>query len=110
MSNAYGAAAGLLGLPGEIVKFMARAYDVEVSPTQVDAQSYSTQTFTVTGLLLPDMVIAIKPTRQEGLEIMDAIVSADNTLSLRFANRSIQHITPTAAETYKVIAIRIAAT
>lgn len=74
------------------------------SPVAVTANTTSTQTFTVTGLTTTDMVIVTKPTEQTGLAIVGARVSSANTLSITFANVTGASITPTAAETYRILA------
>lgn len=72
-----------------------------LSPAIVAANTSAEQTFTVTGLAVGDVVVAInKPTTQAGLGIVGMRVSAANTLAITFGNFTASGITPTAAETY----------
>lgn len=108
-SAAYGFATGLVGLPSVQAQLMPRAYDTgAISPAQVVNATTSEQTFTVTGLTTSDAVFVVKPTHQAGLGIVNARVSAADTLAITFMNATAATITPTASETYKVIAFRVA--
>lgn len=78
-----------------------------ISPTIVNANTTSEQTFTVTGLKTGDVVVVNKPTHQTGLSVVGCRVSAANTLAIQFANNTAGNITPTASETYKVLAFGI---
>lgn len=108
---AYGFAQGLIGMPGGVAKYFARAYDVNVGAlSAVSAQTTSEQTVTISGLTTDDWVgIPNKPTHQAGLGIVGARVSAADTLAITFMNATTASITPTASQTYKVIAVRCAA-
>lgn len=117
MSSAYGFAQGLLGQPALTATFMARAYDVELSPSAL-LPGVTEETYTVTGLTTNDLVFVNKPTKQANIGIVGARVSAADTLAISWgymAGSAITSltaataVTPTAAETYKVIAIRCAA-
>ena len=108
MSNSYGFGQALLGLPSLQAQFLPRAYDVSISPAQVSANTSAEQTFTVTGLTTSDVVVVNKPTSQAGLGLVGVRVSAADTLAINFGNFTGSGITPTASETYKVIAIRCA--
>jgi len=77
---------------------------VPLSPAAVGANTTAEQTFTVNGLLVGDEVAATKPTTQAGLGIVNARVTAANTLGITFSNNTGGGITPTAGETY-VIAV-----
>lgn len=105
----YGFAQGLLGLPPLVGQYLPRAYDVAISPAQVGANTSAEQTFTVTGLTTDDVVNVNKPTAQAGLAIVGVRVSATNTLAITFGNFTGAGITPTASETYKIVATRCAA-
>lgn len=83
-----------------------RVYSPSLSPVAVAANTTAEQTFTVTGLATSDKVIVNKPTAQAGLGIVGMRVSAANTLALTFSNNTVAAITPTAAETYQIVAIR----
>ncbi len=75
---------------------------VKLSPAIVAANTTAEQTFTVPGLLLGDNVQVSKPTTQAGLGIVNARVSAPNTLAIAFSNNTGAGITPTAAEIYQL--------
>lgn len=105
----YGFGQGNLGLPGLVVRYLPRAYDVTISPALVAANTSAEQTFTVSGLTTSDVVTVNKPTAQAGLGIVGARVSAANTLAITFGNFTAAGITPTASEVYKVVAVRCAA-
>lgn len=108
-STSYGYGSGLQGMPPIPGSYLPRAYDTgAISPTQVSANTTGEQTFTVTGLNVGDAVIVNKPTAQAGLGIVGARVSAANTLAINFGNFTGVGITPTASETYKVIAFKCA--
>lgn len=83
-----------------------RMYSPSLSPAQVANNTSAEQTFTVNGLTTADRVLVIKPTAQAGLGIVGARVSAANTLAITFANLTATPITPTASESYQVVAIR----
>jgi hypothetical protein len=77
-----------------------------LSPAIVAANTTAEQTFTVPGLKLGDFVSVIKPTLQAGLGIVNARVSAANTLAITFGNWSAGGLTPTAAESYLISYMR----
>jgi hypothetical protein len=83
-------------------------YQPSLSPSSVGANTTAEQTFTVNGLLLAsDTILTVsKPTAQAGLAIGGWRVSADNTLAITFVNDTASPITPTATQTYRVVAIR----
>ena len=76
--------------------------------TVVNTQSGNEQTVTIGGLVLGrDEVLSIrKATHQAGLVISGASVTANNTLSVRFANGTGSNITPTAGDTYTLTLCR----
>ena len=80
--------------------------EVTISPAAVSANTTSEQTFTVNGLTTSDIVYVNKPTHQAGLGIVGARCSAANTLAITFGNFTGSGITPTASQTYLVVAIR----
>ncbi len=75
---------------------------VALSPVGIVLNTTAEQTFTVNGLLVGDFVNVTKPTTQAGLGIVNARVSAANTLAITFANTTGSTITPTAAEVYLI--------
>ena len=77
---------------------------VALSPAAVGANTTAEQTFTVQGLLVGDEVNVSKPTTQAGIGIVNARVSAANTLAITFSNNTGGGLTPTAGEVY-VIAV-----
>ena len=84
---------------------MTKTYSVSINPASVPAESEATETFTVTGLKTTDTVIVNKPTKTAGLSILDAYVSAADTLSITFRNFTVGAV-DAGAETYKIIATR----
>lgn len=61
-------------------------YTATLNPASVPANSTSEQTFTVTGLTTTDIVTVNKPTHTSGLGIVNARVSATDTLAITFIN------------------------
>ena len=82
-----------------------RTYSVTVDATNVGANTTSEQTFTVTGLGTTDIVYVNKPSHSAGLGIVNARVSAANTLAITYMNTTGAGIDP-GSETYTVVAIR----
>lgn len=72
---------------------------VSLNPASVAANTTAEQTFTVTGLVVGDQVIVSKPTLTAGLGIVNARVSAANTLAITFINCTASPI-DAAAENY----------
>jgi hypothetical protein len=83
-----------------------RIFTEALSPTVIAVNTTAEQTFTVPGLNTSDVVYVNKPTVQAGLGICGARVTAANTLGICFSNNTGSTITPTAAETYSIGAIR----
>jgi hypothetical protein len=79
---------------------------VALTPAQVAANTTAEQTFTVNGLVVGDFVEVNKPTTQAGLGVVNARVSAANTLAIAFSNNTAAGITPTAGESYQVMVVR----
>ena len=86
--------------------FHTRSFNPTLNPSSVSANSESTQTFTVTGLSTNDVVVVNKPSKTSDLSLLDAFVSASDTLSLTFRNFSGSPIDPP-SESYRIIAIRL---
>ena len=80
-------------------------YTQSLNVASVASAATSEQTFTVTGLTTADTVIVNKPSHNSGLGLVNARVSAADTLALTFMNVSGGAIDP-GAETYTIIAIR----
>jgi hypothetical protein len=84
---------------------------VPLSPALVAANTTAEQTFTVPGVIAGDVVSGVsKPTAQAGLGIVNARVSAANTVAITFSNNTGAGITPTAGETYLITLVRPEAT
>lgn len=83
-----------------------QTFTVTINPTSVGANTTSEQTVTVAGLSTSDIVYLNKPSHTTGLIIGNVRVSADNTLSVTFANVTAAPI-DAASETYKLVAIRL---
>ena len=83
-------------------------YNTTQSPASVLANTQVEQTFTVTGLLTTDMVLAFNrgAAMQAGLGVTNARISAANTLALTWVNNTAANLTPTASEVYQVTVIR----
>ena len=84
------------------VQTFSKSFDV----TSVSATSESIQTFTVNGLSTNDIVFVNKTSNTASLDVVQAWVSAANTLSIKFRNVSGGAIDP-ASETYLIAAIRL---
>lgn len=76
-----------------------------LTPVSVAANTTVEQLFTVTGLDTGMMVEVNKPTTQAGLAVLSARVSAKNQLAITFLNNTGSALTPTAGETYDIVAI-----
>lgn len=80
-------------------------YTATIDPASVAAATSVEQTFTVTGLTTADKVIVSKPTATAGLGIVNARVSAADTLALTFMNATAAAI-DAVSESYTVVAFR----
>ena len=76
-----------------------------VTPVSVAANTTAEQSFTVAGLVAGDYVGVSKPSLNAGLGIVNARVSAANTLAVTYSNNTASPIVPT-AETYTVLVVR----
>jgi hypothetical protein len=85
--------------------YRIRTYSPSIDVASVAANSESVQTFTVTGLSTADIVTVNKQSNDAGLDLVQAWVSAENTLSLKYRNHTGAAIDP-ASETYLITAIR----
>lgn len=76
---------------------------VTLSPALIVLNTTAEQTFTVPGLLPGDVIISVnKPTTQAGLGIVNARVSAADTIGITFSNNTGSSITPTASQVYLI--------
>lgn len=80
---------------------ISQALDV----ASVAANTTAEQTFTVPGLKTQDMVFVNKPSASAGAGIVNARVSAADTLAITFVNATAAPIDP-ASETYKIFWFR----
>lgn len=81
------------------------AYSQSLDVASVAANTTAEQTFTVTGLTTADKVFVNKPSLNAGLGVVNARVSAADTLAITFVNATGAAIDP-AAETYLIMAFR----
>ena len=82
-----------------------RTYSATINPTLVSANSESTQTFTVAGLTMSDIITVNKPSKTAGLSILDCFATVD-TVSITFRNFTGAGIDP-GSETYLIHATRL---
>lgn len=95
---------GTLSVSGGITGNVGTQYSASLTPAAVAADTSAEQTFTVTGLVTGQGVIVNGPAPTAGTGIVNARVSAANTLALTFGNFTAASLTP-AAGTYLVTQI-----
>lgn len=78
---------------------------VTIDPASVATITTAEQTFTVNGLRVGDVVYVNKPTNTTGVGVVNARVSAANTLALTFVNPTAGGV-DAASETWTVIWFR----
>jgi hypothetical protein len=76
-------------------------YNVTVTPTAVGANTTSEQTTTVLGLVVGSLITVTKPTHTAGIGIVNARVSASDTLAITYMNVTGGAVTPP-SESYVV--------
>ena len=76
-----------------------------INVAEVAANTTAEQTFTFAGLKVGDVVFVNKPSLEAGLGMVNARVSAANTLAITFVNATGAPINP-AAETYYIAVLR----
>lgn len=81
-------------------------YEAVIDLTTVAANSYSTQSFTVEGLNINDIVCVNPPSLTTGLYLISYRVSAAGTLSLVLYNSTGSGIDE-ASSTFKIVSIRV---
>lgn len=81
-----------------------KVYKKNLNPASVAANTTAEQTFTVTGLdASRDVVLnVIKPTNTAGLSVVNARISADDTLAITFGNHTGSGV-DAAAEDYLIV-------
>lgn len=84
-----------------------QVFEATFDPAQVNTITTSEQTVTVTGVLLDrDVVLSVtKPTHTTGIGIVNARVSADDTIAVTFVNPTAGNINPP-SETYVFVVMR----
>jgi hypothetical protein len=85
--------------------FRINLVSLSINVASVAANTTAEQTFTLNGLATTDMVFVNKPSLSAGLGIVNARVSAANTLAITFSNNTGSPIDP-AAETYNILVLR----
>jgi hypothetical protein len=78
---------------------------VTLTPTALAAGSIVEQQFSVTGVRAGELVIVNKPTHQNGMAILGMRAVSEGVLGLTFANPTAATVTPTAAQSYKVLSL-----
>lgn len=79
---------------------------LSINPASVASNSVVEQTFTVLGLRVGDQVMLTKPTVTPGFGIIQARVSATDTLAVQFANVTGSSIDPSVQTNYTLIWFR----
>jgi len=87
----------------DIAGAIARVLTPTLNPAQVLAAISGEQTFSVPGLLVGDTVLVSAPALPAGVGLVNARVSAADTLALTFSNSTLGALTPTTG-IYKVVA------
>ena len=82
-----------------------KEYSQTITPVGVATVSVADQTFTVTGLLTTDRILAINTENGTPCGIVGMRVSAADTLAIKFVNPTGATATPSAG-TFKIIVIR----
>jgi hypothetical protein len=81
-------------------------FSVVLDPASVAAATSAEQTVTCTGVAVGDIVIAVnKPSTTAGVGIVNARVTAANTVGLTFMNATAGAVDP-ASETYQIVVAR----
>lgn len=77
-----------------------------MNPGSISANTAAELTFTMPGLLVTDVVLAVvKPTLTAGIDVGNTRVSAINTVAITFQNSTASPIDPP-AETYTFVILR----
>jgi hypothetical protein len=79
--------------------------NIALTPASVAAATIAEQSFTVTGLQLGDQVVCSKPAMANAVGVLQARVSALNTLTVAYINPTAGALVPT-AETYTLNVVR----
>jgi|WetSurMetagenome_2_1015567.scaffolds.fasta_scaffold557499_2 hypothetical protein len=81
-------------------------YEESINLASISAGTYSTQTFTITGLTTADVAIVNPPALTTGLYLISYYISASDTLSLTFYNSTGGAINET-PNTYKIMTCKL---
>jgi hypothetical protein len=101
-----GVGGAIIGPSGSTI-LNVQIYSVALTPVAVAANTTAEQIFAVAGLTAADKILFVnKPTAQAGLGIVGFRVSSAGNIGITFANVTAAAITPTAAESYLIGAIR----
>lgn len=84
---------------------LVKVYTSTINPASVAAATSAEQTFTVTGLLVGDVPVVVKPTATAGVGLVNARVSATDTLAITFMNATAGALDP-ASESYTILVFR----
>ncbi len=84
---------------------LVKVYTATINPASIAAATSAEQTFPVTGLAVNDVPVVIKPTATAGVGIVNARVSATDTLAITFMNATAGALDP-ASESYTILAFR----
>lgn len=84
---------------------LVKVYTATINPASIAAATSAEQTFTVTGLAVGDIPVVVKPTATAGVGIVNARVSATDTLAVTFMNATAGALDP-ASESYTILAFR----
>ena len=88
---------------GETAIMSIKRYSVSFNPASIAAATTAEQSVTVTGVAAGDIVLSVtKPTVSAGIGIVNARVSAANTVQLTFVNATAGAVDP-GAETYEFV-------
>lgn len=91
-------------IPGfsSVAKFVQTA---TLNPSEVPAASVATETFTVSGLRLNQMIPVVHaPSLEAGLTLISSRITADDTLELTFQNNTGAGINP-ASQSFEIICL-----
>ena len=88
---------------GNVARMFALRFTLD--PASVATVTTAEQTFTVPGLLPGDFVLVQKPSNTAGVAVVNARVSAANTLALTFVNPTAGGV-DAASETYQLLVFR----
>jgi hypothetical protein len=83
----------------------AGVFTVSITPVSVAANTTAQQSFTIPGVRVGDLVVAISPSLSAGVGVEGARVTAENTVAITFQNSTAAGVVP-AAGAYQFLAVR----